>query len=158
MFLCYLSVHSQSQRKTCCIPRPRLLGNSRVSIVVTNDWCDFLNALMCICMCSNYMFFKRTCAKLVAHWQVAHVVDALNLLLTGRLHTPIKRGQTVWPYSVTADERLLEFDFDRVVFEQQSPFQLVQIYHSPTNGNVLLLDGDLSKLLLCAFVWNYHFP
>ena len=63
----------------------------------------------------------------------------------GRLHTPIKRGQRVWPYSVTADERLLEFDFDHVVFEQRSPFQLVQIYHSPTNGNVLLLDGDLSS-------------
>ena len=75
--------------------------------------------------------------------RIGHIV----LFTSCSLHAPIKRGQAVWPYTVTGDERLLEFDFDEIVFEEESPFQLVQILHSPTLGNVLLLDGDLSTYL-----------
>ncbi|KAI8429261.1 hypothetical protein MSG28_007770 [Choristoneura fumiferana] len=38
------------------------------------------------------------------------------------------------------DERLLEYDIDNVVFDEQSPFQRVQIVHSKSLGNMLVLD------------------
>lgn len=56
----------------------------------------------------------------------------------------IKRG-TVDRYFVTSDERLLEYDIDEVLFEEKSPYQKVQIVHSKSFGNLLLLD-DLQNL------------
>lgn len=43
------------------------------------------------------------------------------------------------------DERLLEYDIDEVVFEEISPFQKVQIVHSKTLGNMLVLDDLQSE-------------
>lgn len=45
-----------------------------------------------------------------------------------------------------SDERLLEYDIDNVLFDEQSPFQRVQIVHSKTLGNMLVLDDLQSKL------------
>lgn len=39
-----------------------------------------------------------------------------------------------------SDERLLEYDIDKVVFEEKSPYQKVQIVHSKSLGNLLVLD------------------
>ena len=61
------------------------------------------------------------------------------------LYCPIRRGQTHWPYMVLADDRLVETDFDEMVCEVNSPYQNVRIFHSKEKGNVLLLDGDISK-------------
>ncbi len=61
------------------------------------------------------------------------------------LYAPIRRGQPVWPYMVTADERLQELDYDKLVFEMDSPWQNIRIFHSKENGNVLFLDGDASE-------------
>jgi len=44
------------------------------------------------------------------------------------------------------DERILEYDIDKVVFEQQSPYQKVQIVHSKSLGNLLVLDELQSEL------------
>lgn len=44
-----------------------------------------------------------------------------------------------------ADERLLEYDIDSVVFEERSPYQKVLIVHSKSLGNMLVLD-DLQSL------------
>lgn len=45
----------------------------------------------------------------------------------------------------SADERIIEYDIDKVVFEARSPFQKIQIMHSKTLGNMLLLDELQSK-------------
>ncbi|KAG7202370.1 hypothetical protein KM043_018694 [Ampulex compressa] len=59
-----------------------------------------------------------------------------------RSHTlaPIKRGGPFERYFPTADERLLEYDIDKLVFEARSPYQKVQIVHSKSLGNLLVLD------------------
>lgn len=38
------------------------------------------------------------------------------------------------------DERILEYDIDKVLFDKRSPFQKVQIVHSKSLGNMLVLD------------------
>jgi spermine synthase len=38
------------------------------------------------------------------------------------------------------DERLLEYDVDRVVADVHSPFQHIQILHTINFGNLLVLD------------------
>lgn len=52
----------------------------------------------------------------------------------------LKRGG-VNRYYPTSDERILEYDIDKVIFEEKSPYQKVQIVHSGTVGNMLVLDG-----------------
>ncbi|XP_013379057.1 spermine synthase [Lingula anatina] len=60
------------------------------------------------------------------------------------LYTPVRRGGKVWPYYVTADERLVEPDYDKVVYETNSSWQNIKIMHSRELGNVLVLDDDVS--------------
>ncbi|CAH2005373.1 unnamed protein product [Acanthoscelides obtectus] len=55
-----------------------------------------------------------------------------------------KRG-TFSTYFVSSDERLLEYDIDKVLFEETSPYQKVQIVHSKSLGNILVLD-DLQNI------------
>lgn len=43
---------------------------------------------------------------------------------------------------MSADERLLEFDYDQVVFETNSKWQNIRIFHSKLLGNTLVLDGE----------------
>ena len=69
-----------------------------------------------------------------------------DCLIFFSLFAPIRRGQPIWPYAVTADERLMENDYDKTVFEKNSEWQNIRIVHSREHGNVLFLDGDLSKL------------
>lgn len=38
------------------------------------------------------------------------------------------------------DDRILEYDIDKVLFDSNSPFQKVQIVHSKSLGNMLVLD------------------
>lgn len=51
-----------------------------------------------------------------------------------------KRGPHDDRYFLTSDERILEYDIDSVVFEENSPYQKVQIVHSKSLGNLLILD------------------
>ncbi|XP_073983397.1 spermine synthase isoform X2 [Rhodnius prolixus] len=53
---------------------------------------------------------------------------------------PLRRGG-INRYYPTSDERILEYDIDALVFEEKSPYQKVQIVHSRTLGNMLILDG-----------------
>lgn len=46
------------------------------------------------------------------------------------------------------DERLLEYDIDGVIFEERTPFQKVQIVHSKSLGNMLVLDDLQSKFFI----------
>lgn len=51
-----------------------------------------------------------------------------------------QRGCKADRYFLTADERVLEYDIDALVFEERSPYQKVQIVHSKFLGNLLVLD------------------
>lgn len=60
----------------------------------------------------------------------------------------LKRGTPVPNYYTTANERVVEYDFEEVLFEKKSEFQEVKILKSPTMGAVLFLD-DLQNLGEC---------
>ncbi|XP_034104009.1 spermine synthase isoform X2 [Drosophila nasuta] len=53
---------------------------------------------------------------------------------------PIKRGGYIDIYMTSSDERIIEYDIDTLVYEARSPFQKIQIMHSKTLGNMLILD------------------
>jgi len=66
------------------------------------------------------------------------VISDSNIMSAG-----IRRGSRVWPYTVTADHRLVEADWDQIICEVNSQYQNIKIVNSPTNGHVLLLDDDV---------------
>ncbi|KAG5678229.1 hypothetical protein PVAND_007921 [Polypedilum vanderplanki] len=66
------------------------------------------------------------------------LVKELNLL-HGQSLPALSRGPIV-KYFPTADERIIEYDIDKVLFDKRSEFQKIQIVHSKTLGNMLILD------------------
>ncbi|EDV20575.1 uncharacterized protein TRIADDRAFT_31833, partial [Trichoplax adhaerens] len=54
----------------------------------------------------------------------------------------IQRCRDLDIYVPTCDNRLVEYDFDKVVVNVDTQFQNVKICHSPQYGNMLLLDDD----------------
>ncbi|KAI8123243.1 spermine synthase isoform X2 [Lucilia cuprina] len=58
---------------------------------------------------------------------------------SGQVLPTLKRGD-VARYFPSADERIIEYDIDSLVYEARSPFQKIQILHSKTLGNMLILD------------------
>uniref|UniRef100_A0A3Q3JLN8 PABS domain-containing protein n=1 Tax=Monopterus albus TaxID=43700 RepID=A0A3Q3JLN8_MONAL len=54
------------------------------------------------------------------------------------------RGAKVDRYWPTADGRLIEYDIDRVVYEEESAYQNIKILHSQQFGNILVLNGDIN--------------
>ncbi|KAK2174916.1 hypothetical protein NP493_767g01000 [Ridgeia piscesae] len=58
----------------------------------------------------------------------------------------VKRGAAFNCYFATSDNRLIEYDFDEVIYEADSPYQNVKIYHSLQFGNMLWLDNEQSDL------------
>lgn len=63
-----------------------------------------------------------------------------NLKLNhGQSLPPLQRGPLT-RYFPTADERVIEYDIDRVLFDKRSEFQKIQIVHSRSLGNMLVLD------------------
>ncbi|CAG4976777.1 unnamed protein product [Colias eurytheme] len=67
-----------------------------------------------------------------------------DIYLTSSAYPPLKRC-LFGRYFPSSDERLLEYDIDNVLFDEQSPFQRVQIVHSKSLGNMLVLD-DLQNI------------
>ncbi|KAJ3589204.1 hypothetical protein NHX12_010051 [Muraenolepis orangiensis] len=61
----------------------------------------------------------------------------------GRLPS-LSRGATVDRYWPTADGRLVEYDIDRVLFDEDSAYQNIKILHSQQFGNILVLNGDVN--------------
>ncbi|XP_055602868.1 spermine synthase isoform X1 [Uranotaenia lowii] len=53
---------------------------------------------------------------------------------------PIKRGSNVDVYLTSSDERVIEYDIDKVLYDKRSEFQKIQIVHSKSLGNMLVLD------------------
>lgn len=72
--------------------------------------------------------------------EICKVLSAEN-----SLHLPpINRGAIVNTYYPTVDDLLIQYDFDRLVFETNSPYQNIKVLHSLQFGNVLILDGDIN--------------
>ncbi|XP_059942539.1 spermine synthase [Mesoplodon densirostris] len=57
---------------------------------------------------------------------------------------PIVRGGAIDRYWPTADGRLVEYDIDEVVYDEDSPYQNIKILHSKQFGNILILSGDVN--------------
>ena len=45
------------------------------------------------------------------------------------------------------DERIIEYDVDRILVDYQSAFQRIQIVHTLNYGNLLILDENQSTVL-----------
>ncbi|OTF79038.1 spermine synthase-like protein, partial [Euroglyphus maynei] len=80
--------------------------------------------------------------------------DRLNKLITSsngeqmdQVETvpTLKRDKAVPSFFLTSDGRVLEYDFDKVLVNETTPFQNIKILHSPSLGNCLLLD-DMQNL------------
>ncbi|KAH0624737.1 hypothetical protein JD844_032489 [Phrynosoma platyrhinos] len=63
--------------------------------------------------------------------------------LSGRLPA-IVRGDTIDRYWPTADGRLVEYDIDEIVYDEESAYQNIKILHSKQFGNILILSGDVN--------------
>ena len=50
-----------------------------------------------------------------------------------------------WINIFYSDDRLLEYDIDEVVFQEKTPHQNVEVIHSKTFGNILVLDNLQSE-------------
>ena len=60
----------------------------------------------------------------------------------------IKRCPPINPYYSSSDDRILEYDVDKIVFSEKTPFQTVEIIHTKSFGNILVLDNLQSKMPL----------
>jgi len=69
----------------------------------------------------------------------ADVLERVKKVEDGQAIIPLHRG-TFSKYYRTSDERLLEYDIDYVVSQVRTNFQKVQILHSKSLGNMLVLD------------------
>ncbi|XP_070990716.1 spermine synthase-like isoform X1 [Oncorhynchus clarkii lewisi] len=85
--------------------------------------------------------------------QVENLLNTLEEKLRSLLHGNIKRvkrlpaltrGAAVDRYWPTADGRLVEYDIDRVVYDEDSAYQNIKIMHSQQFGNILILNGDVN--------------
>lgn len=59
---------------------------------------------------------------------------------------------TDWP---TADGRLVEYDIDEVVYDEDSPYQNIKILHSKQFRNILILSG---MLIWQKVIWRIPGP
>ncbi|CAD1469995.1 unnamed protein product, partial [Heterotrigona itama] len=92
----------------------------------------------------NIEYYKRDEEEALLDFELARELETTlqAAVASTRSHslTPIKRGGPFERYFPTADDRLLEYDIDKLVFEARSPYQKVQIVHSKSLGNLLVLD------------------
>ncbi|CAH2075590.1 unnamed protein product, partial [Iphiclides podalirius] len=96
----------------------------------------------------NIEYYKEDNEEPLISFKSAKVMESqLKKFITfvkSQAYAPIKRC-LFSRYYPTSDERLLEYDIDGVLFDEQSPFQRVQIVHSKSLGNMLVLD-DLQNI------------
>ena len=78
------------------------------------------------------------CFSLAKFHYKSIILDQLSL-------PAIRRGEDVEVYYPTVDGRIMELDFKEVVHDVQSKYQRVMVAKSDSLGNVLILDGDLSR-------------
>ena len=93
-----------------------------------------INWSVCLSVCLSVC---HTSAAFFTHVYVCAVAS---------LYTPIRHNsEGTRNYTEMGDERLLETDYDRAVYDVTSPYQRVCIMQSRQFGHVLTLDDDVSK-------------
>ncbi|XP_037298970.1 spermine synthase [Manduca sexta] len=96
----------------------------------------------------NIEFYKEENEEPLINLKSARVLESqLKKYITfikSQAYAPLKRC-LFGRYYPTSDERLLEYDIDSVLFDEQSSFQRVQVVHSKSLGNMLVLD-DLQNI------------
>ena len=98
-------------------------------------------------------------------------VERMERLITKSLDA--SRGQSIpairrclprTPYLRSSDDRILEYNWTKLLFSERSDFQLVEIYQTNDYGNCLVLDGfmnlaesDISytENLMCRGKYDY---
>jgi len=85
-----------------------------------------------------------------AHTQLWNIDDALAMeqqlaercaARWPKVLPAIKRGLEVNVYFSTSDDRLLEYDVTKVLYKQQTDHQKVEVIHTNSFGNILVLDN-----------------
>ena len=78
-------------------------------------------------------------------------VERLERLITSNLCADnsasmpaIKRCLPKSPYLRTSDDRITEYRWDKLLFSEKSPYQLVEIFATLDFGNCLVLDGFIN--------------
>lgn len=91
----------------------------------------------------NIEYYRAECeAPKISFEQTRELENSLvqDLKLNhGQSLPAIQRGP-VTKYFPTADERVIEYDIDKVLYDKRSEFQKIQIVHSKSLGNMLVLD------------------
>ncbi|XP_047985892.1 spermine synthase [Leguminivora glycinivorella] len=104
----------------------------------------------------NIEYYKEDSEEPLISFKSARVLESqlrkYISVIKSQAYAPIKRC-LFGRYYPTSDERLLEYDIDNVVFDEQSPFQRVQIVHSKSLGNMLVLD-DLQNISEADLVYT----
>uniref|UniRef100_A0A0V0G6B9 Putative spermidine synthase n=1 Tax=Triatoma dimidiata TaxID=72491 RepID=A0A0V0G6B9_TRIDM len=92
----------------------------------------------------NIEYYKKDSDEEILNFKRITLLEAELASVLGSTKSnkfpPLRRGG-INRYYPTSDERILEYDIDALVFEEKSPYQKVQIVHSRTLGNMLILDG-----------------
>lgn len=91
----------------------------------------------------NIEYYRAECeAPKISFEQTRELENTLvqDLKLNhGQSLPPLQRGP-ITKYFPTADERVIEYDIDKVLYDKRSEFQKIQIVHSKSLGNMLVLD------------------
>ncbi|KAF7250957.1 Spermine synthase [Varanus komodoensis] len=85
--------------------------------------------------------------------ETAQILNKIEERMKEMLHGSIKkikrlpaivRGDAIDRYWPTADGRLVEYDIDEVIYDEESAYQNIKILHSKQFGNMLILSGDVN--------------
>ncbi|XP_029417080.1 spermine synthase isoform X2 [Nannospalax galili] len=85
--------------------------------------------------------------KQTSNFCTVEILALYTVYMRHRTHLilpPIVRGGAIDRYWPTADGRLVEYDIDEVVYDEDSPYQNIKILHSKQFGNILILSGDVN--------------
>lgn len=91
----------------------------------------------------NIDYYRGECeAPKISFEQTRELENSLvqNLKLNHGQSLPTLQRGPITRYFPTADERVIEYDIDKVLYDKRSDFQKIQIVHSKSLGNMLVLD------------------
>lgn len=91
----------------------------------------------------NIEYYRAECeAPKISFEQTRELENNMvqNLKLNHGQSLPTLQRGPITKYFPTADERVIEYDIDKVLYDKRSAFQKIQIVHSKSLGNMLVLD------------------
>lgn len=91
----------------------------------------------------NVEYYRAECEPpKISFEQTRELENSLvqNLKLNHGQSLPALQRGAITKYFPTADERVIEYDIDKVLYDKRSEFQKIQIVHSKSLGNMLVLD------------------